>query len=150
MRSKIVRIVLPFLFVVGVAFPAFAQEETPAPEPTSVEATADPTVVVTPAPTTAPAPGTDPTTAVNLITLITGIAIGVVTAGAGILGTLAFVVSKIRNDRPLLAAIEGLIVSRPPEQIEKLREAGGVLRDTAEIIDEVTDGVPVMSKPVAQ
>lgn len=118
------------------------------PTPTQ-EVTVVPTAEVTPDPLPPVTnPGVDPGTAVNLITLITGIAIGVVTAGGGFLVTIAVVVSKIRNDRPLLAAIEGLIASRPPEDISKLRELGGVFRDTADIIEEVTDDIPVTTKPL--
>lgn len=154
-KSPIITLLVLFVLSLLLAGSVVAQEVTPTPEVIEVTATLVESTAIAPTEEATPDPlppvtnpGVDPGTAVNLITLITGIAIGVVTAGGGFLVTIAVVVSKIRNDRPLLAAIEGLIASRPPEDISKLRELGGVFRDTADIIEEVTDDIPVTTKPL--
>ena len=74
--------------------------------------------------------------AINLITLIAGIGVGVVAGG----GSVLVVVSRLRNDVVLLTAMERLASSWPPGTRELLNNLAGVL-------NEVTDDVPVMQKP---
>ena len=74
--------------------------------------------------------------AINLITLIAGIGMGVVAGG----GSVLVVVSRLRNDVVLLTAMERLASSWPPGTRELLNNLAGVL-------NEVTDDVPVMQKP---
>jgi hypothetical protein len=84
-----------------------------------------------------------PETATALITLISGLALGLIAGG----GSVLLLVGRVKNDPALLAAIEGLAKSAPPEVIALLKEISPALKDTADIIDEVTDGVPALDKP---
>lgn len=84
----------------------------------------------------------DQSTASNLIILISGLALGIITGGASVLA----LVSRVKNDPALLAAIEGLERSWPKEVVDVLKQVSPSLRDTADIIDEITDGVPVSTK----
>lgn len=110
---------------------AMAQEATPESTPTPP----------------APPPLTDSGQAINLITLISGIGIGVVTGGGGVLVTLLFVVSKVRNDKVLLTAIEGLTNSVPADKREFGGKIGQGLQELGEIVEEVFDDIPVNQKP---
>lgn len=86
----------------------------------------------------------DQQTATNIITLVTGLAIGLIAGGGSVLA----LVSRVKSDTALLAAIEGLANSASPQVIEALRKIVPGLRDAADVIDEATDGVPVKDKPV--
>lgn len=83
-----------------------------------------------------------PETASLLITLISGLALGLIAGG----GSVLLLVGRVKNDPALLAAIEGLAKSLPAEYIEVLKQLSPALKDTAAIIDEVTDSIPVSSK----
>lgn len=83
-----------------------------------------------------------PETATALITLISGLALGLIAGG----GSVLLLVGRVKNDPALLAAIEGLAKSAPPELIEVLKQLSPALKDTSAIIDEITDGVPVLTK----
>jgi len=83
-----------------------------------------------------------PETASLLITLISGLALGLIAGG----GSVLLLVGRVKNDPALLAAIEGLAKSLPPEYIEVLKQISPALKDASAIIDEVTDNVPVTSK----
>lgn len=91
--------------------------------------------------------GLPPEQAVNLITLVTGIAIGVVTGGGGALLIVLSIVHNLRNDRAMLTAIEGLTKSYPPETKDIWRKIGDGLNDASEVIKEVFDDVPMNEKP---
>lgn len=86
-----------------------------------------------------------PETATALLTLVSGLAIGLIAGG----GSVLLLIGKVKNDPALLAAIEGLTVSASPEVIAALKQLVPVLRDGASIIEEATDGVPVGTKPPA-
>lgn len=81
-------------------------------------------------------------TASLLITLIAGLALGLIAGG----GSVLLLVGRVKNDPALLAAIEGLAKSLPAEYIDVLKQISPALKDGAAIIDEVTDGVDVLSK----
>lgn len=83
-----------------------------------------------------------PETASALITLISGLALGLIAGG----GSVLLLVGRVKNDPALLAAIEGLAKSAPPEIIEVLKQLSPALKDASSIIDEVVDGVPVLDK----
>lgn len=86
------------------------------------------------APDSAPAEGN--ATAINLITLIAGIGVGVVAGG----GSVLFVVDRLRTDPTAIAAVEYLGQSFPPETRELLNHLAGFLY-------EATDDVPYKDKP---
>ncbi|HEX2908745.1 MAG TPA: hypothetical protein VHO69_17875 [Phototrophicaceae bacterium] len=124
-----------FVFVlVGLllVLPVVAEESTPEPDVPQVAEG-----------------GLPPEQAVNLITLVTGLAIGVVTGGGGALLIVLGVIHRLRNDQAMLAAIEGLTKSYPAEAKETWLRIGTGLQETAEVIKEVFDGVPVGEKPAA-
>lgn len=75
-------------------------------------------------------------TAINLITLIAGIGVGVVAGG----GSVLFVVDRLRKDPTAIAAVEYLGQSFPPETRELLNHLAGFLY-------EATDDVPYKDKP---
>lgn len=75
-------------------------------------------------------------TAINLITLIAGIGMGVVAGG----GSVLVVVGRLRNDIVMLTAMERLAASWPPGTRELLNNLAGV-------INEVTDDIPAAQKP---
>ena len=83
-----------------------------------------------------------PETATSLITLISGLALGLIAGG----GSVLLLVNRLKNDKALLTAIEGLEKSWPKEVVDVLKQLSPALKDTADIIDEVTDDVPVISK----
>lgn len=83
-----------------------------------------------------------PETASLLITLISGLALGLIAGG----GSVLLLVGRVKNDPALLAAIEGLAKSLPAEYIDVLKQISPALKDASAIIDEVTDGVPISSK----
>lgn len=83
-----------------------------------------------------------PETATSLITLISGIALGLVAGG----GSVLLLVGRVKNDPALLTAIEALAKSWPATTIDVLKQISPALKDVATVIDEVTDGVPVASK----
>ena len=83
-----------------------------------------------------------PETATSLITLISGIALGLVAGG----GSVLLLVGRVKNDPALLTAIEALAKSWPATTIDVLKQISPALKDTAAILDELTDGVPVASK----
>ena len=88
---------------------------------------------------TAPdAPAEGNATAINLITLIAGIGVGVVAGG----GSVLFVVDRLRNDPTAIAAVEYLGQSFPPETRELLNHLAGFLY-------EATDDVPYKDKPTS-
>jgi len=73
--------------------------------------------------------------AINLITLIAGIGVGVVAGG----GSVLLVVSRMRHDVVLLTAMERLAASWPVETRE-------LLNNLAFVMGEVTDNVPAAEK----
>lgn len=75
-------------------------------------------------------------TAINLITLIAGIGVGVVAGG----GSVLFVVDRLRHDPTAIAAVEYLGQSFPPETRELLNHLAGFLY-------EATDDIPFKDKP---
>lgn len=83
-----------------------------------------------------------PETASLLITLSSGLALGLIAGG----GSVLLLVGRVKNDPALLAAIEGLAKSLPAEYIDVLKQISPALKDASAIIDEVTDNVPVTSK----
>ncbi len=87
-----------------------------------------------------------PESASLLITLITGIALGMVAGG----GSVLFVVHKLRNDAAMMAALEKLADSWPAETKDVLKQFVPGLRDAADVLEEITDGVPVESKTQPQ
>lgn len=107
-------IVLLVLLVLLLAMPVAAQD-VPAPEVPAAESGS---------------------TAINLITLIAGIGVGVVAGG----GSVLFVVNKIRNDTVIVTALEQLGASFPPETRELLNNLAGLMY-------EITDGIPFDEKP---
>lgn len=80
--------------------------------------------------------GENGTAAINLITLIAGIGVGLIAGG----GSVLFVVDRLRNDKVTIAAVEALAKSFPPE----IRE---MLNHLAEFTYEVTDDIPFEDKP---
>lgn len=82
------------------------------------------------------APTANGETAINLITLIAGIGVGVVAGG----GSVLFVVDRLRKDPTAVAAVEYLGQSFPPETRELLNHLAGFLY-------EATDDVPFKDKP---
>lgn len=110
-------LVLLVLLLLMLALPAHAQEvtATPAPEVPTAESGS---------------------TAINLITLIAGIGVGVVAGG----GSVLFVVDRLRKDPTAIAAVEYLGQSFPPETRELLNHLAGFLY-------EATDDVPYKDKP---
>lgn len=79
---------------------------------------------------------TNGSAAINLITLIAGIGVGVVTGG----GSVLFVVNKFRNDKAIVTALEQLGASFPPQTRELLNNLAGLMY-------EITDDVPFNDKP---
>ena len=87
----------------------------------------------------------NPEVATALITLLSGLAIGLVAGG----GSVLLLIGRVKNDPALLAAIEGLATQWPPEVKDVLLKLSPALKDGAAIIDEVLDDVPAGSKPKA-
>lgn len=132
-RFAVVCVLLLMVVMAMSVSVALAQEATPELTPT-------------PPPPVSP-PATDGSQAINLITLISGIGIGVVTGGGGVLLTVLFVVNKVRNDKALLTAIEGLTNSIPVDKRQLGGKIGQGLQELGEIVEEVFDDVPVTQKP---
>lgn len=125
------------LLVLSLALPVAAQEVTPAPEPTSVEATPEPTVAPEPPPAP-PAPIFDGVTTSELL-LYLGLS---ALAGGGVLAIgLRFIERKDVRDR-----IEDARNSWTVEQQEFLRKFTDTLRDTnnriLDFLESVQDGQP--------
>lgn len=89
----------------------------------------------TPAPDAPVVPVANGSAAINLITLIAGIGVGVVAGG----GSVLFVVDRLRNDKATVKAVEELAKSFPPETRELLNHLAGFLY-------EVTDDTPFADK----
>ena len=83
-----------------------------------------------------------PETGTALISLISGLALGLIAGG----GSVLLLVGRVKNDPALLSAIEALEKSWPASTVDILKKIAPALRDGASIIDEVTDDVPVLSK----
>lgn len=135
------KIIATLLLALSSVAPTFAQDTTP-------EVT--PIVEETPAPVE-PAP--EQPTGETLVGRIAGYVAAFV-AGIGVTATLALatlprLLSQVRNDRAMLSLIEGLTNSVPADRLPQLATIGTTLIDAGEIIREVTDGVPVTSKPPA-
>lgn len=129
------RYLLPLLLALTFAFPAIAQE-TVEPAPT-VEVTPDVTEVAPVEPAPEPEqPPQDESIWAGLarygLAVLAGIGIGVTTA----LG----IVSRIKNDKATLDAIEWAGRNISPEAIAEIRKLAMLLRDAGEVIDKVTDG----------
>lgn len=140
------RILFPALLAILILFvfsaPAHAQEATDVPA-------AEPTVEVTPPPVETPVP--EQPTGETLVGRIAGYVAAFI-AGAGTIlaagvATLPRLLSQVRNDRMMLALIEGLTNSAPKDLLDKAIMVGAAAGDLSAIIGEVTDGVPVKDKP---
>lgn len=145
------RILLPALLTILVLFifsaPAHAQDATPEVTP-----------VVTEAPTLPPAdtggiPGAETPEQPQGETLVGRLAGYVAAFIAGVTATatagwlaLPRLLSQVRNDRAMLALIEGLTNSAPKDLVDKAITVGKAAGDLSAILEEVTDGVPVSSK----
>ena len=85
----------------------------------------------------------NPELAPHLITLIAGLALGLIAGG----GSVLLLIGKVKNDPALLTAIEGLAKAWPPEVVDVLKQVSPALKDAAVIIDEITDDTPANTKP---
>lgn len=74
-------------------------------------------------------------TAIDLITLIAGIGVGLIAGG----GSVLFTVDRLRNDPAAIKAVEALAQSFPPETLKLFNHLAGFLF-------EVTDGQPYEDK----
>lgn len=127
-RNILMLLAALFLALVCIA-PVMAQDVT---------ATADPQPVVT-------QPVPDGNITVSAFELL-GIVVTAVLSGS--LTTFAGVVAFIRafRDPEKMALIEGLYNSQPVERKTPIRKGVELLKESAEILDEATDGVPAVSK----
>jgi len=149
MRSKIVRIVLPFLFIVGVAFPALGQDT-----PTAEVPTAEPTVEVTPEETVAPVPtvAPEPTpeepeaprslfTAAQIGELLLLLGLSALAGGGAVTILLHFIDRKDVKDR-----VEDARNSWTPEQQELLSRFTDMFENVTDkftdFLKAVQDGKP--------
>lgn len=111
-------LMIVFVLFLLLVMPVAAQDTTATPAP------AAPVVTVE-----------NGSAAINLITLIAGIGVGVVAGG----GSVLFVVDRLRNDPASVRAVEELAKSFPPETRELLNHLAGFLY-------EVTDDTPFADK----
>jgi hypothetical protein len=130
------------LFALGS--PIMAQETDEPPTPTQ-EVTAEPTPVETPVPE--PEQPTGETLVGRLAGYVAAFVAGVTATATAAWLALPRLLSQVRNDRVMLALIEGLTNSAPKDLIDKAITVGKAAGDLSAILEEVTDGVPVSSKP---
>lgn len=77
-----------------------------------------------------------------ILGVLGAIGAGLVLGAGAVLTTFSAIVKNIKNDAPLLNAIEKLYLSQPLETREQQRKGVEILKDAAEIADRVTDGKP--------
>ena len=131
-----------FALLVTLSLPVTAQEITAEPTEQVVStlesANIEAEPIVTEVPTVTIVQGAN--TFIDIGQSLLLIIVGTVTGGFVGIGAILIILRSIRNDEALLDAIEGLVVSAPPEVVETLQHLSEALVTSGEIIDMVSDG----------
>ena len=86
-------------------------------------------------------------TETSLWQVVIGMFVAFLSGGGFTLAGVWAVIRYVKDNKPMLALIEGLANSQPVERRALVYEFGKALGDAAEVVKEVTDGVPVVDKP---